>query len=60
MSNARMVELVDTLDSKSNDSDIVSVRVRLRAPYLYEISNLIYRKFIIKFCKNNSFMILCI
>ena len=30
--NGRMVELVDALDSKSNDSNILRVRVSLRPP----------------------------
>ena len=33
--NARMAELVDAVDSKSTDRNIVPVRVRLRVPLLY-------------------------
>ena len=32
--NARMAELVDAVDSKSTDRNIVPVRVRLRVPFL--------------------------
>ena len=33
--NARMAELVDAVDSKSTDRNIVPVRVRLRVPLSY-------------------------
>ncbi len=38
MLNARVVELVDTRDLKSLDSNIVPVQVRLRAPLRFRIN----------------------
>ena len=37
MKNGRMAELVDALDSKSNSSNTVRVRVSLCPPNFYEI-----------------------
>ena len=37
MNKGRMAELVDALDSKSNSSNAVRVRLSLRPPKFYEI-----------------------
>ena len=34
LNHARVVKLVDAVDSKSTDRDIVTVRVRPRAPFI--------------------------